>query len=576
MIGRTPLALVDEQAARTPAAPAVVTAAERVGYAELVARSHRIANALAALDLGDAPRVGLAVERGVATVAAILGIWRIGGCFVALDPRDASRRADGISADADLAAVLVDPGRGAWQPAGRTIATSDALAAPPTPAQLPGPPPELPAYILYTSGSTGEPKGVVISHGNLRAYLTGAVASYPELAGSEAIVQSPLTFDLTMTTLLGPLLCGGTVRLLPPGATVRDLAALLETKAQLPRVVKVTPSHLRVLTSLLRDRRVRGLALTIVGGEQLDEADARSWHGRAPHARLVNEYGPTETTVGCVAYNWTPSNRPAEAPVPIGTAIAGADVHVVDEAGEPVEPGRVGELLVGGPAVAIGYWRRPELTAERFVRDLAARGGRVYRTGDLVRALPDGELEFCGRADGQLKIDGYRIEIGEVEAVIRSLDGVDDVAVVASEEAGAVVLLAFVVASSTSAELQRAVADALPPFMRPRAITLLDEIPTNEHGKADRAALRERQVLYAVDDVEDALERCWRQALGVEAVSRDDDFFALGGSSLMAMDLVARVRTEAGVSLAIVDLFETPTFGALATVVRERRPVALG
>ena len=294
------------------------------------------------------------------------------------------------------------------------------------------------AYVMYTSGSTGEPKGVMIPHRGLVNYLSWAIRAYAAADGSGAPVHTPLGFDLTITSLFSPLLVGRPVVVLPEEQGIDTLAATLRAGGDF-NPVKITPAHLSLLSQRLPEEEAAGRArVMVIGGEALSWESLAFWQRHAPATRLINEYGPTETVVGCCVYEASRETGRSGA-VPIGRPIANTRLYVLGRHGELVPVGVPGELYIGGDGVGRGYLNRPELTAARFVPDpfSGIAGARLYRTGDLVRYLPDGNLEFLGRIDHQVKIRGYRIELGEIEAVLGQHPGVRDIVVVAREESTA-------------------------------------------------------------------------------------------------------------------------------------------
>ncbi|MEV6350753.1 condensation domain-containing protein [Actinoplanes sp. NPDC051851] len=418
-------------------------------------------------------------------------------------------------------------------------------------------------YVIYTSGTTGRPKGVLAHHRGVVNYLSWACRAYGITAGSRVLLHSPLTFDLSVTTTLAPLIAGAVIEM-TDGEDLDGLVAALRDTAEPYQLVKLTPAHLRVLNIALAedlDRRVLTRCL-IVGGESLPAERVRPWH----RSRVINEYGPTETVVGCTVHEWTGGDIRGN--VPIGRPIANATNYVLDRYRQPVPVGVPGELWVGGAGVTLGYLSRPDLTAERFAADPFHPGGRMYRTGDLAVWGADGLLRCLGRNDDQVKIRGYRVELGEVENTLRTLPGVLDTAVIHEPRHGTLVAYAVAPAADLT-QMWSGLRNALPDFMVPSRIHLLEQLPLTINGKVDRAALlrddpRFAHVAAGADsDGEKALLRLWADLLGRPDAGRHDDFFAAGGDSLALIDLHERLGGE----VPLVDLFRNPTAAAMAALV---------
>ncbi|MEW2293073.1 non-ribosomal peptide synthetase [Streptomyces sp. NPDC006743] len=546
-----------DQAARTPGAEAVVHGGRVWTYRELERRAGRIARTLAARGAGPGTLVAVRLAPGPELVAALLAVTLTGAGYVPLSEDDPQDRQRHILDDCAAALLLAE------RPSddGRTL-TLDEASAPARPFHAAPVRDGDPAYVIYTSGSSGRPKGVLVEQGALGTYLAQARARYDGLAG-RAVLHSSVSFDMAVTSLWGPLVSGGAIHVL-------DLKAVASGEqpppadAARPTFLKITPSHLPLL-SLLPDSCLPTGQL-VIGGEALTGAALGQWRAAHPGVTVVNEYGPTEATVGCCAHVLRPGDAMGPGAVPIGRAFTGTRLYVLDAQGSRVATGDVGELHVAGRQLARGYLGRAELTDERFVPDpFAADGSRMYRTGDLVRERPDGDLEYFGRADEQLKISGYRIEPGEIEAVLRGHAGVADCAVVAVGRADARRLVAYLVpgpgASPDVSTPARYAAEKLPPYMVPSAFVTVPALPLSPSGKLDRAALPEPPAQEAApgarSPAETALCELLAQALGVPGIDADADFVASGGSSITALKLVAGAR-RAGIRLE------------LTTVLRER------
>ena len=443
---------------------------------------------------------------------------------------------------------------------------------------------------MYTSGSTGRPKGVVVSQGSLVNYLVFARGAYAG-AGGVSVLHSAVSADLTVTSLLVPLVCGGQVRVAGLGDGVLGGAVGGGV------LVKVTPSHLALLQGRVL-RWARGDL--VVGGEQLSGEVLAGWRRVVPGLRVTNEYGPTEAAVGCVVFAAGAGEQVLGGPVPVGRPVANMRVYVLDGRLGPVPAGVAGELYVAGVQLARGYLGRPALTAGRFVAcPFGAGGGRMYRTGDLARWTAGGQLVFAGRADDQVKVRGFRVEPGEVEAVLAGCPGVARVVVAAREHtAGDVRLVAYLVpgggaAQGDGADLAGAVREfagqRLPGYMLPSAVVVLDELPLTPSGKIDRVALPAPDYAAAAGGPggrgpatarEQIVCAAFAQVLGLdpEQVGAEDSFFTLGGHSLLAVRLIGRIRSVLGAELAVRAVFDAPTPAALAALLAGAAPAraALG
>ena len=579
--------LFEAQAARTPAAVAVEFEGRSLSYAELNERANQLARHLRARGVGSDERVGLLAARSTEAVVGIFGVLKAGAAYLPLDPSYPRERLDFMMADAGVRTVLTQQRYTAllaenvdavcldseWERVERE--SGEPVPNATTPDGL--------AYVIYTSGSTGQPKGVMVPHRGLVNYLSWGVKEYALAAGDGAPVHSSLGFDLTVTSLLAPLLAGRRVLLLPEGRGVEMLGAALRGAHDFS-LVKITPAHLDLLRREMEGREAAGATakVFVIGGEALSGADLAFWRAYAPEARLINEYGPTETVVGCSIYEAPPGELPSGT-LSIGRPVANTRMYVLNSRQRLVPVGVPGEIYIGGAGVARGYVNQPALTAARFIPDpfAAVPGSRLYRTGDLARYLADGRLEFLGRTDEQVKVRGYRIELGEVEAALRAAPGVRDCAVAAREDAtGGRTLVAYLVAGESQAVdetmLRAHLSEKLPDYMIPSAFVALGQLPLTTNGKVDRAALPSPAAATAgrADDlsapatmIEDVLTSIWCEVLGRERVGVGDNFFELGGHSLLATQLMSRVRASFGVELKLNTLFDAPTIAGLARAV---------
>jgi amino acid adenylation domain-containing protein len=575
--------LFEQQAERTPGNVAVTAGSQSLTYAELDARANRLAHHLRSLGVGSESLVGVMLERSPEMVVALLAVLKAGGAYVPLDPAYPAQRIAFMLGDAK-ASVLVTTTRlreRLPQVSTRTLCLDELeesavredegqVAVPVNAQNL--------AYVIYTSGSTGRPKGVMISHGGLVNYLTWCVKHYDVARGWGAPVHSPVGFDLTITSLFAPLLAGRCVALLPDEPGLEALAVEMRGGCT-HSLVKLTPSHLAVLNLLLPGGG-GGTRALVIGGEALPAEHVAQWLARSPAPRIFNEYGPTETVVGCCVYELGGDAVPGARTVPIGKPVANTQLYILDANLSPVPRGFPGELYVAGAGVSRGYLGRPALTAEKFMPCPFGRAGaRMYRTGDLARHLSDGNIEYLGRTDNQVKVRGYRIEVEEVEAALRQHSSVRDCAVAVSEATeGDRRLLAYVVVEPGDDpqpdELRRHLCEMLPDYMVPSAFVRSEALPLTPNGKVDRRALpapgADVETLVASGfvaprtAVEEVVARIWSEVLGVEEVGVHDNFFELGGHSLLAIQALARLHDLFDIELPPQVVFESPTVAELA------------
>ncbi len=565
--------LFEAQARRTPSAPAVVAPGERLSYAELDARAERLAERLRGLGVGPDARVGLFLERSAEVVVSVLGILKAGGAYLALDPGYPDERLLFMLEDAG-ARVLVTHSALAGRIGGfgGAVECVDGAGAPPA-AGAPERPvsPDNLAFVIYTSGSTGTPKGVLVTHRGVSNYLAWFDREVLGEEGFALPMVSRLAFDAHVRQLFPPLLRGEPVRVLPE-ETVTDPKALLEEISGDERAsFGGVPSLWSAMVELVRSGeapRPTGLKAVLLGGEALSPELAERTFALFPDVALWNHYGPTEATV-----NTTVARVERGRPVGIGRPVANVRVYLLDAHGGPVPVGVPGELFVGGVGVTRGYLGRPELTAERYLPDpFAGRAGeRMYRSGDRVRRRADGELEYVGRTDFQVKVRGFRIEPGEVEAVLERHPEVREAAVVVRGERLVGYLVAESGAGPSAAELRAWLKERLPEYMVPGALVVLDAMPLTPNGKVDRRSLPAPDEDAAGDahvaprtPAEEILAGIYADVLKTERVGAHDDFFVLGGHSLLATRVVSRVREAFGVELPLRALFEAPTVEGLA------------
>ncbi len=600
----------EEQARRTPGAVALVEGTESWTYAALSARSSGHAHRLLALGLRPEEPVGILMERSLERIAAALAVLKAGGAYLPLEPEHPPARLCAHLAEAGVRFVLADETRGVllseWANGGAPLLSSPLLqpspsqgggtlrrevlvvsGAPESPEVVPLPclsSPDSLAYILYTSGSTGEPRGVAVPH---RAVVR--LARDSEWAGfgpGEVWLHlAPFAFDASTLEIWGPLLNGGRLVLFPPG--IPSLAAVGETiRRHGITSLWLTAGLFHRLTDS-RPEDLRPLRRLLAGGDAISASHVRrALAEMAPSGgALVDGYGPTEGTTFTSCHVMT---DPAAVPdrVPIGRPVAGTRVYVLDAALQPVPPGVPGELFAAGEGLARGYRGRPEATAERFLPDpfgalFGEPGARLYRTGDRARWRHDSTLEFLGRIDRQVKIRGHRVEPGEVEAALARLPGVREAAVAVGEERGERRLIAYVVGQECDrADLLAALRGILPESMIPADVVFLQALPLTARGKVNLSALpppprRSAEKESPRNELERLIAGIWSELLGVEGVGLGESFFALGGHSLLLVDAHERLRKALGREVPMADLFAHPTVASLAAHL-SRAPVTTG
>jgi amino acid adenylation domain-containing protein len=560
------------QAALRPQAVAVVCGDARLTYGELERQADALARHLRRLGVGPEERVALCLERSIGMIVGILGVLKAGGAYVPLDPEHPPERQALVLADAQPRVVLTQ---------------SDLAERLPFPAAREDGAPlgdagvceKSPQYILYTSGSTGLPKGVVIPHAAVARLFAGADSWFHFGPDDVWTLFSSLAFDFSVWEIWGALAFGGRLVLVPYWVS-RTPSAFYELIAdEGVTVLSQTPSAFRQLVQAEGDLPApRGLALRriVFGGEALDPAFLAPWFARHGDQKpqMINMYGITETTVHVTARRMTAADVPRAPRSLIGQPLPDLQLYLLDPRQLPIPVGVLGEICVGGDGLARGYLRRPDLTPERFIPDpFSGRpGARLYRSGDLARRLPDGDIESRGRIDFQVKIRGFRIELGEIEAVLAAFPAVRDAVVLAREDrSGERRLMAWLVPQGDlrEDELRGFLRSRLPESMLPAAFVLLEALPMTANGKLDRRALPEPRVrsgetaVLPRTDTEEAIAAVWREALGLETIGVDDSFFDLGGHSLLAVQVHRRLVPRFP-GLAVVDLFRYPTISALA------------
>ena len=571
--------LFEEVAGECPDRVAVEDGDDRFTYGMLDARANRLAAQLESQGVANGCRVGLALGRSAAMVASMVGILKAGAAYVPLDTDYPAERLHFMIEDAQLSAVVTDRGHASQLPAGVPLVLLEE-------AERSGRPPgrakssatgESTAYIMYTSGSTGTPKGVEVTQRGVIRLVRNA--TYVDFGPAEVFTQiSNSSFDAITFEVWGALLNGAKLVILPTEVVLSPeaFAAAIE-KHQLSAMF-LTASLFNVMAGRCPQafRTVRHL---LVGGDAVDPRWARHVLQTAPLDRIINGYGPTECTTFSVTHDIREVPEGAKL-VPIGRPLSNSQAYVLDWNMQPAPVGVPGELYLGGDGLARGYWNRPDLTRERFVPSPFDPSGtaRLYKTGDLARYREDGVIECLGRTDHQVKIRGFRIEMGEIETVLRQHPMIRDAAVVVGEDAvGAKTLWAYAAtapeAKPSWTDVRRFLRERLPEFMLPSAGLFLDKMPLSPNGKVDRkklppltpAVAAERQAETAPGtEAEAAVAAVWRKVLGGNGIGLDDNFFEVGGNSLLIAEVESELRPRFGTQFTITDLFEHPTVRTLA------------
>ena len=590
----TPASVIDcfvEAAHHFPERTAVRAGDRSLDYRELDKRSARLARHLMRLGAGAEVRVGLCMPRGIGAVVGMLGILRSGAAYVPLDPDMPATATAAIVADAGLTLMVSERGRATAAGLSQIDLDTEGRCAAPAAslARLPSLDPRQLMYAIYTSGSTGGPKGVMVEHGQV-ARLFPAIAEHVRFDECDVWTQMhSLAFGFSVWEIWGALGHGGTLLVVPPESALAPSQLFAQLALHGATVLSLTPSAFRVLVrsgrALPAPATLPSLRLLAFSGEPLDAAILQAWFDRFGDERpvLANMYALTETA-GEVAYRRVRrADTASSGRHSIGRPLLDTAFRLVDAAGAPVQAGETGELIVVGPSVARGYLNRPELQSQRFVveRVGAMVEVRGYCTGDVARQLADGEFEFVGRADRQLKVRGYRVEPGQIEDALRTHDGIVD-AVVTGDHHG---LRAFVVThhGRLPGRLREFVAERLPHYYVPDEWVAIDRLPLTANGKLDLEALvSAREGRAAVSDaptandtarLADALRAIWCELLGIDDLRDDDDFFDRGGHSLLTLQLILRIEERLGRKLTMRDVFEHPTFAAQAELLQRAERV---
>lgn len=582
----------EEQARKSPNSNAVQFGERSMSFSQLNEKANRLAHALADQEIGKGDFVGIYQERTPALIVCLLAVMKSGATYVPLDPRQKDQRLQYMISDAGIELVLVQEDLVSDLPlneidifvldeaifddhwlseydglnpseTGVEVALSDSV------------------YVIYTSGSTGTPKGVEVSHAGLIDYCAFGLSHYlePHLGGSLVITSH--AFDITIPALYLPLLAGTSVHLLPWGDELDAAAKVLGNTEGHGYLLRMTPMHIQAILDLMPAETTRTQShVFVVGGAQLTKELAERIYRSFPNSTLYNHYGPTETVVGCCIYE-VPKSPIGSRSIPIGEPMDNTSLFILNSSLQPVPMGVAGELVVAGPCVAKGYLNQPGLTAERFVQLPSENSSqRAYRTGDLVRELASGNLEFVGRTDDQIKINGYRVEPGEIVHCLLQHPEISAAVVLAmpgkNEDPE---LTAFFISNDSelrNTEIKGFLEKQLPAYMIPSRFVVLESIPLNKNGKVDQRALAKieggelganTEFVAPQTPAEIQLSEIWKGVLGIDEIGIHDNFFEIGGQSLRATQVISRVRKEMNLDMGIRDMFENPTISQLTQLV---------
>jgi amino acid adenylation domain-containing protein len=576
--------LFESQVDRGPDGCALAFNGEAVTYRQLNERANKLAHYLIEIGVGPDILVGVCLKRSINMVVSLLAILKAGGAYVPIDPSYPAQRITYVIEDARMEIII-----------SQEDAASELI--PDTRCHLICLECEWPrildyssesprrhvqagnlAYVIYTSGSTGRPKGVMIPHGGVVNYLRWSTKAYKMADGEGAPVHTPVGFDLTVTSLFGPLVAGKSCVLVSEEGGIDELREEL-IAAKEYSLVKLTPAHLEILSEMIGDANVTvGAKVFVIGGEALYGERLRYWRERAGGTRLMNEYGPTETVVGGCVYE-VKREEELTGPVAIGKPISNVRMYILDDRMEPVGEGIEGEIYIAGKGVGRGYLNGAQETARRYVPEpWGDSAARMYRTGDRGRYKPDGNIEYLGRVDRQIKIRGFRVELEEVERAMEEMEWVHTSAVTVVARGGAEQVLAGYVtkkkgATGGATELKKHLKERLPYYMVPAMIVELEQMPVNINGKIDLKALPvpkevrpelESKFVLPRTETERTITGIWQEVLHMEDIGIYDNFFDLGGHSILMLQIFGKLRGLFDVDLAMVKLFKYPTISSLA------------
>lgn len=586
--------LFERQVEKTPDAVAVMLDQQQISYRELNRRANRLAHHLISQGARPETLVGICMERSIEMVIALLGVLKAGGAYVPLDPAYPEERQAYMVEDSGVELIVRKQGESReereWK--GKEVRLEESIGErgagreEEPEVEVRG---ENAAYVIYTSGSTGRPKGVLVHHRGLVNYLAWSGKYYGIMSQTVAPVHSPLGFDLTVTSMLTPLVAGGTIMLVDKQHPVEGLLEAIEAYPG-KALVKLTPSHLEVINEHTDwNTQQQGPAVMVIGGEALRAESLGKIRENWTNTRLINEYGPTEAVVGCCVYEVTGEDE-RDGDVAIGRPIANTQMYALDEWMQVVPVGVEGEIYIGGDGVTRGYLGRGDLTAQGYVPDPYSEGKRLYRTGDRGRYLNDGNIVYSGRSDNQVKMRGYRIELAEIEGELRKQSGVKDAVVIVKEDVrSSKRLVAYLTTDAeqppTASDIRDFMKTRLPDYMIPSAFGVLKSLPLTSNGKVDRQALldiepagQESEAEYVAprDQLEEKIAKIWQEVLRVERVGIQDNFFDLGGHSIALIETYSKLKELVGIEIDLVEMFRHPTIASLAEFINKGEVVEVG
>ncbi|MED2729266.1 non-ribosomal peptide synthetase, partial [Bacillus thuringiensis] len=574
------------QVTKTPDAIALICENDSLTYRELNNRANQVAHYLRRNGISSGRYVGICLERCSELMVSILGVLKAGGAYIPLDPSYPMERLSYILEESQLDILLTQKSfmskfnefrvANVVQMDGNQEFNEEDTINLDHFVDL-----DDLAYMIYTSGSTGKPKGVMVPHRGLTNYLNWCTQNYYKGNGGQgSLVLSSISFDLTITGMLSPLCIGETVVLFPEGLDLEELGRWVRKRKY--SVIKLTPAHLELLSHQVSEEDAAFCTDTfVVGGEPLLAKHVDFWVKHAPNTVIINEYGPTEAVVGCTNYIVKPGENYSKS-IPIGKPIFNTEMYVLDTSLQPVPIGVHGELYIGGVGLAKGYYKRPELTAERFINSPfdSNEEQKLYKTGDIVRYLPNGNLEYIDRIDQQVKLRGFRIELGEIESILSNHDAISSVVVNVYEENENKKLIAYVVPKYKHMMqwdfLYEYMKKYVPDYMIPAKFVVLEELPLTPNGKIDRRRLPkpifsgdDQKFVEPITDLEKEIAMIWGEVLGYKKVSMKDNFFKSGGESLLATKFISLVRNKLKIELPIKIIFEVTTLEEFVLIVKQ-------